>query len=625
MYRENLRHKSFTRRTAILGAGQLVVFTGLAGRMYQLQVLESNRYKLQSDENRINVRLLPPPRGRIFDRFGTLLAGNRENYRVLVVVENMPDVERTLAVLSRLIPLDEADLQRIRRDVAKRRRFVPVTVREHLDWREVARLQVHAPDLPGIAIDVGQSREYVYGNQAAHVLGYVAIVAEEELTGDPLLSLPSFRIGKDGVEKANEEWLRGKAGTSQLEVNAVGRIRRELSRKEGVPGRDVHLTIDMRLQAFMHDRIAGETSASAVVIDVDRGDILAMASKPTFDPNQFAKGEFSTETWRSLVHDPLAPMTNKAISGTYAPGSTFKIAVTLAALENGAVDPNNKVFCRGFTQLGRARFHCWKKHGHGWVNLIEALQKSCDVFFYDLARRTGIDKIAAMANKLGLGHALGIEVPGERDGLIPTRGWKLAMKGVKWQKGETLIAGIGQGFILVTPLQLAVMTARVANGGYAVTPRLIQGALGDSSAGRELPSLGLSEASLKLVRDGMNRVTNHPRGTAFRARIRRKGMEMAGKTGTSQVRRISKYERDTRVLKNEERPWIERDHALFVGYAPVDNPRYAVAVVVEHGGGGSKVAAPIARDLLIETQKRDPTGESERDWIATAVEPADQS
>ena len=625
MYRENLRHKSFTRRTAILGAGQLTVFAVLVGRMYHLQVLESDRYKLQADDNRINVRLLPPPRGGIFDRFGTLLGGNRENYQVLVVAENTPDVEQTLAALGRLIPLDEKDLQRIRRGFAKHRPFVPVTVRENLDWREVARLQVNAPDLPGISIDVGQSREYVYGAQAAHVLGYVAIVAEEELTGEPLLSLPGFRIGKNGVEKAYEERLRGKAGTTQLEVNAVGRIRRELSREEGVPGRDVHLTIDMRLQSSMHDRIADETSASAVVIDVDRGDILAMASKPTFDPNQFAKGEFSEDMWNTLVHDPLAPMTNKAISGQYAPGSTFKIAVALAGLESGLIDPNDKTFCRGFTTLGRAKFHCWKKHGHGWVDLVEGMQKSCDIYFYNLALQIGIDRIAETANKLGLGHALGIEIPGERDGLIPTRGWKLAMTGVKWQRGETLIAGIGQGFILATPLQLAVMTARVANGGYAVKPRLIQGALEDSSVGLELPSLGISEASLKLVREGMTRVTNHQRGTAFRSRIRQKGMEMAGKTGTSQVRRISKHERDTRVLKNEERPWIERDHALFVGYAPLVNPRYAVAVIVEHGGGGSKVAAPIARDLLIETQKRDPTGESEREWITAAVGPTDNS
>jgi penicillin-binding protein 2 len=375
----------------------------------------------------------------------------------------------------------------------------------------------------------------------------------------------------------------------------------------------------------MHDRIANETSASAVVMDVDRGDILAMASKPSFDPNQFAKGEFSENMWNSLVRDPLAPMTNKAISGNYSPGSTFKIAVALAGLESGIIDPNNKVFCRGFTQLGRSKFHCWKKHGHGWVNLVESLQKSCDIYFYDLAKQIGIDKIAEMANTLGLGHALGIEIPGERDGLIPTRGWKLAMTGVRWQKGETLIAGIGQGFILATPLQLAVMTARVANGGYAVKPRLIQSALENPSVGLELPSLGISEASLKLVREGMIRVSNHPRGTAFRSRIRQKGMEMAGKTGTSQVRRIWKHERDTRVLKNEERPWIERDHALFVGYAPLSNPRYAAAVVVEHGGGGSKVAAPIARDLLIETQLRDPTGESEHEWIAAADGPTEKS
>ena len=624
MYRENVRHKSFTRRTAILGAGQFAIFAVLTGRMYQLQVLESNRYKLQADNNRINVRLLPPPRGRILDRFGTVLGGNSENYQVLIVAESTPDVEQTLRDLGRLIPLDEKDLLRIRRDVAKQRPFVPVTIREHLDWREVARLQVHAPGLPGISIDVGQSREYVYGAQAAHVLGYVALVAEEELTGDPLLSLPGFRIGKNGVEKAYEERLRGEAGTTQLEVNAVGRIRRELSREEGLPGHDVHLTMDMHLQAFMHDRIADEISASAVVMDVDRGDILAMASKPAFDPNLFAKGKFSDEKWKLFAGDPLAPMTNKAISGKYAPGSIFKIAVALAGLESGLIDKNWKVYCRGSIELGR-KFHCWKKDGHDWVNLIEGLQKSCDIYFYELAKKIGIDRISETANKLGLGNALGIEIPGESNGLIPTRGWKLAMFGEKWQTGDTLNAGVGQGYVEATPLQLVVMTARVANGGYAVKPRLIHGLFEDSSAGRQLPSLGIAEASLRLVREGMTRVTNNRHGTAYRSRIRKKGMKMAGKTGTSQVKSITERERETGVIKNEKLPWTKRDHALFVGYAPLVNPRYAAAVVVEHGGGGSKVAAPIARDLLIETQKLDPTGESEHEWIATTDGPVKKS
>ncbi len=624
MYRENVRHKNFTRRTAILGAGQLAIFAVLTGRMYQLQVLESNRYKLQADNNRINVRLLPPPRGRIFDRFGTVLGGNSENYQVLIVAESTPDVEQTLRDLGRLIPLDEKDLLRIRRDVAKQRPFVPVTVREHLDWREVARLQVHAPGLPGISIDVGQSREYVYGAQAAHVLGYVALVAEEELTGDPLLSLPGFRIGKNGVEKAYEERLRGEAGTTQLEVNAVGRIRRELSREEGLPGHDVHLTIDMHLQAFMHNRIANETSASAVVMDVDRGDILAMASKPAFDPNLFAKGKLSDEEWNSFARDPLAPMTNRAISGNYAPGSIFKIAVALAGLESGLIDPNKKVYCRGSIELGR-KFHCWKSNGHGGVNLVEGLQKSCNIYFYKLAKEIGIDRISETANKLGLGHALGIEIPGESDGLIPTRGWKLAMTGEKWQKGETLNAGIGQGFVEATPLQLAVMTARVANGGYAVNPRLIRGSFEDASVGLQPQSLGFDEASLNLVRKGMTRVTNNPHGTAYRSRIRKKGMKMAGKTGTSHFLSITPSEREAGVIKNKDRPWVKRDHALFVGYAPLVNPRYAAAVVVEHGGSGSKAAAPIARDLLLETQRRDPTGEREREWIAATDRPSNKS
>ncbi len=322
---------------------------------------------------------------------------------------------------------------------------------------------------------------------------------------------------------------------------------------------------------------------------------------------------------RAIHRQPYAPLTNKAISGQYAPGSTFKLAVALAALESGIIRPDQRFFCRGWLSLGNARFHCWKKYGHGWMNLRNGIKQSCDVYFYEVSKRVGIDRIAAMANRLGLGQTSGIDLPGEKPGLIPTRGWKRAVTGVPWQKGETLVAGIGQGFVLATPLQLAIMTARVANGGKAVKPHLVRATLsGGEARAVEMPpppSLGISDGSLKLVTQAMNAVTNELRGTAYRARIKDKGMEMAGKTGTSQVRRITKRERQTRVLKNKERPWKDRDHALFVGFAPVHKPRYAVAVIVEHGGGGSKVAAPIARDLLRETQRRAASGKS-RDRMA---------
>lgn len=606
MYKDSSRFKSFSRRVAFLGGGKVLLLSLLAGRMYQLQVIESDKYKTLADENRINLRLLPPPRGTIVDRYGRALAVNQENYRVTLVAEQVNDINTMLDTLSGIISLEDYERHRILREVRRRRGFVPVTVRENLDWRDVSRIEVNAPDLPGLSIEVGQSRQYPFAEDFAHVLGYVSAVSEKEVTGDPLLELPGFKVGKNGVERVFDLNLRGKAGNTQVEVNAVGRVIRELSRQEGQPGVDLRLTIDRDLQKLAADRLKEEKSASAVILDIHNGDVLALSSVPGFDPNEFVTG-LSSKTWRRLINDPYAPLTNKAISGLYAPGSTFKMVVALAALEARIVAPDHRVFCRGHTQLGNARFHCWKRHGHGWQDMYDAHQTSCDVYFYDIAKRIGIDRIAAMATRFGLGTKTGIELPSEKGGVIPTRAWKKALIGTAWQQGETLISGIGQGFILTTPLQLAVMTARIANGGKAVLPRLIRAAEVDGKEEEPVfKDLGISKRSLDVVREGMNRVTNVQQGTAYRARISEEGMEMSGKTGTAQVRRISKAERDTRVLKNHERPWRERDHALFVGYAPSDNPRYAVSVIVEHGGGGSKVAAPIARDLLLATQKRDP-------------------
>jgi penicillin-binding protein 2 len=378
-----------------------------------------------------------------------------------------------------------------------------------------------------------------------------------------------------------------------------------LNRKEGEPGTDITLTIDMDLQRLATQRLEGE-SGSAVVLDVRTGDVLALVSTPGFDPNAFNRG-LSNEEWHALISNPKAPLANKAIAGQYAPGSTFKVAVALAGLEKGAINPNTTVKCWGRTRLGNAYFHCWKRGGHGPVQLHDALTQSCDVYFYEVAKRVGVDRISAMARRLGLGQTLGLDLPGERPGLLPTRDWKLATIGVPWQMGETLISGIGQGYVLATPLQLAVMTARVANGGRAVTPRIARRAPPPEGAEPEQPpdDLGLVPGHLQLVREGMVDVVNGRRGTARGAAIKEPGMEMAGKSGTSQVRRISKAEREAGVFKNEDLPWKRRDHALFVAYAPIDAPRYAVAVVIEHGGGGSAAAAPVARDILVMAQKLD--------------------
>lgn len=616
------RTRLFTRRTALLAGGQLALFGGLIARMYYLQVLESDRYKMLADDNRISLRLLPPPRGRIVDRYGEPIAINQLNYRVVIIAEQAGSVVATLDALSEIVPVTEFERRRILREVARKRKFLPVTVKENLSWEDVARVAVNTPDLPGVMIDVGSSRYYPTGQRIAHVIGYVAPPSEADLTGDPLLELPDFRIGRNGVERVYDLALRGRAGSSQIEVNALGRPIRELARQDGEPGNDLVLTLDLKLQAFAAERLATQESAAAVLLDVHTGEVLVLASSPSFDPNEFNKG-ISGATWRDLIGNTRAPLTDKVVSGQYSPGSTFKPMVAMAALESGILTPDFRVSCAGHLDLGNAKFHCWKKGGHGSIDMVDGLKMSCDVYFYQVALRVGIDRIAEMAKRFGLGHTLGIDLPGERAGLMPTRAWKLATTGVAWQPGENLVAGIGQGYVLATPLQLAVMAARIANGGYAVVPRITRDLVQGMRVGQRPPTtfapVGVSAANLAVVVRGMRGVVNDPRGTAFRARIMDPSMAMAGKSGTSQVRRITEEERRVGLRKPEQVPWKERDNALFIAFAPLDNPRYACAVIVEHGIGGSAIAAPIVRDLLIEAQKREREAPTPAQRYAEAV------
>ncbi|MDA0368259.1 MAG: penicillin-binding protein 2 [Proteobacteria bacterium] len=606
MKRDADTHRIFSRRALLLGGAQAVLMTGLAARMYYLQVIESEQYKLLADENRINLRLLPPPRGRVLDRHGVELANNQQNYRVVLIAEQADSVAQTLDSLAELIPIDRYERAKVLREVKRRRSFVPVTVAENLTWEEFARVNVNAPDLPGIQPEIGETRAYPHGPTMAHVIGYVGAVSEKDLTGDPLLELPGFRVGKSGVERTREEYLRGKAGVSRVEVNAFGRVIRELNRREGQPGEDLKLSLDAELQIYMMKLLADE-SASAVVMDIHSGNVLGLASTPGFDPQSFNIG-LTQQAWSDLTSDPRNPLLNKAIAGQYPPGSIFKMMVAIAALEAGVVSPEQKIFCSGHVELGNQRFHCWKRNGHGNMALVDAIEQSCDVYFYDIAKRVGIDRISETARLFGLGAETGIEIPAERKGLMPTRAWKKGRTGEAWQQGETLVAGIGQGFVLTTPLQLAVMAARIANGGFAVKPRLILDTQEDGVPPVELERLPIGRASLQLVAEGMRRVSNVPTGTAFRARINDSAMALAGKTGTSQVRRITRAERETGVLRNDQLPWAERDHALFVAFAPTVAPRYAVSVVVEHGGSGSGTAAPIARDILIKIQEIERAG-----------------
>ena len=598
------RYRLFSRRAAIIGGGQSLLFAVLAWRLFDLQVTQGKRFKTLADENRISVRLVPPPRGLIVDRVGREIASNRQEFRAVIVGERIKNAGRTVDMLGEIIGIDRYERARILRELKRRPSFVPVAVRGSLSWEQVARIEVNAPDLPGVRIERALSRHYPFGMDAAHVLGYVAAVDESELTGDPLLQLPDFRIGKNGIERVYDLALRGEAGARQVEINAHGRIIRELSRKRSTPGKKLRLTLDIKLQELAAKRFK-EESGAAVVMDIHNGDVLALVSTPAFNPEAFEHG-ISPKYWRELLRNPKSPLTNKAIAGQYAPGSTFKMVVALAALEAKVISPATTFFCPGYKNLGTARFHCWKRRGHGAVNLHRGIKESCDVYFYEVALRVGVDRIAAMARKFGLGDKVLLDLPGERPGVMPDTAWKKKVLKDKWYPGETLVAAIGQGYVLSTPLQLAVMTARLANGGFAVTPRLsaddVKGREIKPRAGRRFKPLGVSKSSLALVLRGMNGVTNEPGGTAYWTRIQDKAIAMAGKTGTSQVRRITKAERARGVRKNKDLPWKLRDHALFVAYAPAHDPRYAIAVIVEHGGGGSKAAAPIAKDVMTALQ-----------------------
>ncbi|WP_169569852.1 penicillin-binding protein 2 [Sneathiella limimaris] len=604
---------TFTRRSLILAGGQAALMSVLAGRLYYLQVIQSDEYAMMANENRMNIRLLAPLRGRIHDRFGVEVASNRQNYRVVIIREQTKSVEKTLDRLSQLVPVSPSDRERVLKETKRKRGFVPIPVMENLTWEEFSRINIHSPELPGIQLDVGETRHYPYGPLFAHTVGYVGSVSERDLKNlepDPLLELPGFKIGKNGIEKYYDHALRGTAGTSRVEANAYGRVIRELSRQEGTAGADIELTIDAKLQQYASRRM-GEESAAAVVMDVHTGDILSMVSVPSFDPNSFTTG-ISVREWRELQSNPKHPLSNKAVTGQYPPGSTFKMIVALAAVESGVITPEYTTFCGGHTMLGRHKFHCWKRGGHGKMNLREAIEQSCDVYFYDIARKVGIDRIAEVAERFGLGDRQGLDLYGEKRGLIPTTNWKQAVRGERWQVGDTFNAGIGQGYVLTTPLQLAVMTARLANGGKKVSPRLIKQKyhILNAEEGQEAeipvqppaPDMGVDQSALRSVLAGMYDVMNGDKGTGRGSRPDRE-WKMAGKSGTAQVRRISKKERLTGVLKSDEKPWEYRDHALFVAYAPYDEPRYAVSVIVEHGGSGSKAAAPIARDLLQEAMR----------------------
>lgn len=595
-----LSSRSMVRRGVLLFALQGLAVAGLVTRMRYLQVQQADEFRLLAEENRINVRLIAPKRGLIYDREGLLVANNVQNYRVVIIREDVDHLDSVLTKLQVLLKFSEDKKQRIKTLILNHSPFVPITIFNNLSWDDVAKLSVNAPVLRGVTADVGSSRHYPRGADYAHLLGYVGPVSDFDLKNrednDPLLKIPRFQIGKTGVESKMEKILRGNAGTKRIEVNAKGRVIRELSRNNGVPGKNIQLTIDTGLQNFSLARL-GQESASAVVMRIDNGDLLSMASSPSFDTNLFVEG-ISTSAYNNLRNNEFRPLADKSVQGIYPPGSTFKMVIALAALEAGVIRQEEKINCDGHVELADRKFHCWKRRGHRQITLRQALEQSCDVFFYEIALRVGIEKITSMANRLGLGVKHELPLSGVATGLSPTKNWKLETQGRSWVLGDTLNVGIGQGYVLTSPMQLAVMASRIASGKL-IQPRLIKRVNGVFKEIESQNNLGISTFALNLVREGMYDVSNGNKGTARKSKIEIKEMSLAAKTGTAQVRNITKKERETGVIPNEKLPWKKRDHALFVGYAPYVKPKYAISVVVEHGGGGSKVAAPIARDIML--------------------------
>lgn len=578
--------RTFDRRAFFLGTAQVAAGIGLMGRMAYLSIAQADRYKLAAEDNRVALHLIPPRRGWIVDATGAAIATNRPAYAVDLIPSLAGDLDAALDQVSKYVPLGPADRERIHEEARDLPPAASLTIASDIGWEAFAALNLELADLEGLQPQRTYVRHYPDGEAFAHVTGYVGRATAEQYreTKNPLYLVPGFRVGKDGVERSRDATLRGKPGARRVEVNARGRIVQELDTRPDTPGQNTQLTIDRGLQAFTAARVGSE-SCSVVVIDVVTGDIKCLLSMPAFDPNVFSS-RIPSKLWKDLQADERKPLLNKSLQGLYVPGSTFKPVTALAALAEGIL-PSETVYCGGAYRVGSNTWHCHKRSGHGTVAMRSGISKSCNVYFYTMARRVGPEAVADMARKLGLEHEFDIPMPVQRAGIIPDPDWKMKRYSQKWSVADTLNMAIGQGYVIVNPLQLAVMTARIATGRL-VEPRMLAG-----PAPRPFEPLAIPPEYLDVVREGMDDVVNGPGGTARASALRVPGIRMGGKTGTAQVRRISAGFRGGANV-----PWKYRDHALFIAFAPVDDPRYAISVIVEHGIGGSRAAAPIAKDVL---------------------------
>ncbi|MBW1721427.1 MAG: penicillin-binding protein 2 [Deltaproteobacteria bacterium] len=586
----------FNNRLKLVSLLVVFVFFALVFRLWYLQLIKGSEYRIKSENNRIRLQDIPPFRGMIFDRQGDLLVDNRPSYDMYIIPEDVQDKDKLLDNLGELADLDrEQALQRL--SAGRKYPFRPVLIKRDLSWPELARVETNLYNLPGVMIQVKPQRNYLFGKFASHVIGYLGEISETQLaSGRYPDNKRGDLIGKYGVEMCWQKQLNGFRGGEQVEVDAAGRKLRVISRKPPVSGANIALTLDKDLQILAEECLNGKKGA-VVALDPGTGEILAMASRPAFDPNLFIRG-IDPKEWRRIVSSKDSPLQNRAIAGQYPPGSVFKIVVALAGLEEGILDPSEEVFCNGSYTVGRRSYRCWKRGGHGPMALHDALVQSCDVYFYKLGRRLGVDKIAEYAERLGLGHRPGFDLGMDKPGLIPTTRWKLKRWGIPWQPGETISTSIGQSYVLVTPLQMALMIAAIFNGGVLYQPQVIKWVGKDGRMIREFKPvlkrrLNAKPENLELIKYALVGVVNEPRGTGRRAKV--KGITVAGKTGTAQVVTL---EKEKIAKAGGEVPPEFRDHAWFVAVAPAEHPRLAIAVLVENGGHGGSAAAPIAGRLI---------------------------
>ena len=597
---DNVRKlNSINRRMFMTGSLKFFIMIGLVSRLFFLQVKENKKYLTLSDKNRIREWKLAPVRGEFHDYFGKTIAGNFEAYQLHVIPEQVEDFRYVIYRLKDLLELSDKEFKKILKKRSEIKPWETLIVSDNLDWNKFSKINNHLYDLNGVKPVISISRNYPHKEKFTHVIGYVSQANEDDIDKNESIKknfVPGLKVGKIGLEKTLEDELIGSNDIERYEVNAYGRRISQLEFQKGQKGKTHRLTIDTEVQKLAAELLK-DKAGSICVMDIYSGEVIAMHSSPSFDPNLFVFG-ISQDDWQIIRNDPMKPLVNKTLQGKYSPGSTIKPLVALSALENGIINTNFTVECTGKTEMYDQTYHCWKKKGHGFVSLRNAMKQSCDTYFYEIARRLGVDKLSETAKKFGLGEKVfGDLYDIEKKGLVPSTQWKKNALGKGWLLGETIITGIGQGYIQTTPIQLCLMTAQIANGGHKIYPTLIVDDDKKDQPSDKFAPLYKDYRNIKIVQDAMFGSTNEVMGTSYRSRINDPKYQFAGKTGTSQVKKITEKDREL-DLKTFEIPYEERDHALYIAYGPYKDPRYATSILVEHGGNGSTTAAPMAKKLF---------------------------